>query len=232
MNKGEQFAIERIDPTATKSDSIDNVTIVWCAFNEKNKTVIVGWYENATVYRYFQESTVTPLFGIDRIYFTKAKAEDCYLLPEKDRTFVIERAAKEGKGRGFGQQNYWYAESSYAQTELIPAVTEFLETHKNERINRIYSDFDAPKSALIPLNESENEKADTLFYNGEYFDFLPYGYRTFYSTKSADAAFDIADALANLHQYNSALKWYKKAIDIDGENWSTTSYLPSIFIKF
>ena len=132
MNKGEQFTIERIDKNYSKAAVIDDVSIVWCALkpNPNKETVIVGWYEHATVCRNFQESIVTPLSGIDRMYFCRAKAEDCYLLPEDLRTFQIERASKAGKGKGFGQQNYWYAESAYAREALIPSVIDFLEANK------------------------------------------------------------------------------------------------------
>ena len=230
MNKGEQFAIERIDEKSNKSEKTDCVTVVWCAYNsDVNETVIVGWYENATVYRYFQNSVSTPMFGIDRMYFTKAKAEDCYLLPEESRTFVIGRASKNGSGRGFGQQNFWYAESAYARSELIPEVFEYIETHRNTRINLVEKDFDAPKNVLVPLTEEENQKATELFDNAEYWEFLPYGYRSFYKTKSADDAYFIAKTLSSLHQYTTSLKWYEKLIEIEGESWDINSCLPYLY---
>lgn len=229
MNKGEQFAIERIDKDAVRSDSVDDVTVVWCALNDDNETVIVGWYENATVYRHFRESVVTPIYGIDRVYFTKAKAEDCYLLPESSRTFIVGRASKDGTGRGFGQQNFWYAESAYAREELIPQVLEFFETHKSERINHTSKDFEVPANVLSPITEAESEKAYSDFENKNFHRFLPYGYKLFYSSKSADDAYNVAEALAALHQYDSAVKWYKKVIEIEGESWGTNSHFPYLY---
>ena len=229
MNNGQQFAIERINEKAKNNATIDGVTVVWCALNDKNETVIVGWYENATVYRYYQDSVVTPIFGIDRWYFTKAKAENCYLLPESSRSFVIGRAAQAGSGKGFGQQNYWYAESSYAREELIPQVIDFLNNHKHERINRIDKDFDVPDNLSEPLTESEYNKANELFDNSEYFDYLPYGYRLFHSTENADHAYNIATALAALHQYQSAINWYKKVVEIEGDSWESNSNFPYLY---
>ena len=229
MNKGDQFSIERINEDAKKNDTVDDVTVVWCALNDNNETVIVGWYENATVYRYYQNSVVTPAFGIDRWFFTKAKAENCYLLPETSRNFVIGRASVEGKGKGFGQQNYWYAESSYAREELIPQVVDFLNEHKHERINRIDSAFSVPENLYEPLSESEINKANEYFDNSEYFDYLPYGYRMFESTKNADHAYNIATALAALHQYESAVNWFKKVVEIEGDSWETNSQFPYLY---
>ena len=228
MNKGDQFAIERIDKSASKRDEIEDVTVVWCALNESNETVIVGWYEHATVYRYFNESVITPIYGIDRVYFCKANADDCYLLPENQRYFIIGRASQDGTGKGFGQQNFWYAESAYARTELIPRVINYLEAHREQRINRTNDSFDAIGDD-IPLSETELLKANEYFSNGEYFEFLPYGYREFYSTKSADSAYDIASALSALHQYESAIKWHKVVISIEGQTWDNSSCLPYLY---
>ncbi len=229
MNYGDQFAIERIEKNNSKSEWIEGVTVVWCALNDNNETVIVGWYENAMVYRHIQNSIVTPILGLYREYFTKANADDCYLLPEESRTFVIGRASKDGRGKGFGRQNYWYAESSYAQNELIPQVLKFLEAHKNERINRISTDFDVPKNVLTPLSETELKKATDYLNERNLYDFLPYGYRLFYTTKTADSAYDIAESLTALHQYKSAISWYKKIVEIEGETWSNTSLFPDLY---
>ena len=228
MNKGNQFAIERIDKSAAKTDTIDDVTVVWCALNDSNETVIVGWYEHATVYRYYQESVTTPIYGIERLYFCKADADNCYLLPKNKRYFKIGRASQEGSGKGFGQQNYWYAESAYAKDELIPEVIKYMEENRNQRINRTGVSFEDSGNDA-PLSEEENEKALELFDNGNYFEFLPYAYRTFRATKTGDAAYDIASTLSTLHQYDSSIKWHKKVIEIEGEQWDNTSCLPYLY---
>ena len=229
MNKGNQFAIERIDESATEHDELDDVTVVWCAHSSIGETVIVGWYEHATVYRYYQDSVFTPISGIDRIYFCKAKAEDSYLLPEEYRKIVIPRASEAGKGKGFGQQNYWYADSEFARTILIPGVVSFLTGLKNKRINRIPSDFEAPSDIATLPTEEEMTKAYDFFNNGNDYEFLPYGYRKFYSTKSADDAFNVAEALCALHQYEAALDWYSKVIEIEGNSWDNDSRLPYLY---
>ncbi len=229
MNPGEKFSIERIDKEAKNLAAIEDVTVVWCANKTHNQNVIVGWYEHATFYREYQDCVVTPLYGIDRIYCCKAKAEDCYLLPESSRDFTIGRASVCGTGKGLGQQNYWYAESAYARTELIPAVIKYFEEHKHERINRISTVFDAPPNVLSALSNVEADTATELFNAGNFWEFLPYGYRNFYASPTADNAYEIAEALSALYQYDSSLSWYKKVIDIEGETWNNSSYMPYLY---
>lgn len=232
MNKGDQFHLERIDPSARNSSTIDGVTVVWCACKDEtagSETVIVGWYENATVYREYQDCVATPISGIERCYFAKAMAEDCYLLPEELRTFPIHRAGRVGKGRGFGQSNFWYADSAYAQAELIPQVLTYFEQVKDRRINRLDLDFLSCENLGTPLTQEETELANLYYDSGDYFAFLPYAYRIFHQSKAGDDAFWVASALKELHQYGAALEWYKKVIEIEGDNWDTCSKLPYLY---
>lgn len=229
MNNGDRFSIERIDPRVSNSDVLEDVTVVWCANKENVGTVIVGWYEHATVYREYQFSMVTPLHGVERSYFTKAKAEDCYLLPNYARTFTIGRAAQDGKGRGFGQQNYWYAESAYAQSELIPAVAAYLETQKGIRINYISADFEDKYADTAPVTEAEKKVADTYWDNGEYFRFLPYAYRLYRDRNDIADAYDVAKALSYVYQYDKSIAWYHRIIETEGENWISLSALPYLY---
>ena len=48
-----QIHIENIDSAFKKDEIIDDVCVIFCAHSEKmKKTVIVGWYQNATVLRH------------------------------------------------------------------------------------------------------------------------------------------------------------------------------------
>ena len=224
QNSG-QFHIERLEGVSRQEASTDGVTVVWCALNPDGETVIVGWYENATVYRYYQDSMMTPLTGLDRIYFTKALAEDCYLLPEDERTYTIGRASQLGKGHGFGQQNYWWADSEYAKENIIPDVLKYLNKQKGKRINRLSADFMPPVNLDQSLTESEQKEADDFYEEGEYFRFLPLGYRSFAQTHTADDAYFTAAALRELYQFDEALVWLHKVVELEGHSWATDSEL-------
>ena len=230
QNSYDQFHIERLEGVSTKDESAENAIVVWCALKPNEETVIVGWYENATIYRYYQPSQGTP-FGLQRIYFTKANADDCYLLPEEERTYVIGRAAKDGIGKGFGQNNFWYADSEYAQKNIVPDVVAYLEGQKAKRINATNDSFCAPKDLAKPLSDEEVQIADELYGDGEYAKFLPYGYRFFEHDTCGDSAYFMAISMRELHQYSKAIGWYRKTIEIEGDSWDTTSALPYLMME-
>lgn len=229
QNKGDEFRIERIDGVSKQAPMIENVTVVWCAL-KNGETVIVGWYENATVYRYYQQSVGTPM-GLDRVYFTVADAANCYLLPEEQRTFVVGRASAQGKGSGFGESNFWYADSEVAKTDVIPAVLDYLHSHRTHRINRTNEAFLPRLAATKPLSAAEEKLADGYFNIGEYHAFLSFGYRAFHNAPTADNAYNLAYALKELHQYSSAIEWYRKVIELEGESWEVNSSLPYLLME-
>lgn len=224
QNSG-SFHIERFGKGNIHANSVDDVLIVWCASEKKNKTVIIGWYEHATLYRNYQDAICTPISGIDRCYITKANADDCYLLPLEERVFEIGRASKVGAGKGFGQENFWYAESEYAQKEIIPRVLQFIEEKRHTRINRVNRYFQLQNAASGKLSEEEMERMNQAFEEEDNETYLPLAYRFFQETNSSDTAFNIAVSLTDLHQYHHALTWYEKVIEIEGPSWDTLGKL-------
>ena len=216
---GGQIHIEKLEKVRSRQEEADDLTVVWCAAHPTRGTVIVGWYEHATVYRFEQEMMRTPLTGLERFYWFKAKAEDAYLLPESDRTFVIGRASRDGTGKGFGQSNVWFAQSKYAKDNIIPATLAFIEDNREKRVNVLTKKF-LPPEPMKPLSKEEERKFKELG-DDENLEYLSYSYRKFHYDQSADNAYGIAVSLLRLHQYKMALPWYEKTIELDPDDLQT-----------
>lgn len=218
-----QLHIERIDKVFRNQDSAENVTVIWCAIHPERGPVVIGWYENATVHRTCMNTVTTPITGIERCYWIEAKAEDAYLLPEEDRYFEIERASEKGHGKGLGQSNIWYADSTYAQEELIPLVNDYIKNHRMNRINMITDDFLPPRD-LSPLTAEEQEiyKASEDL---SLIELLQLGYRNYENNKTAENAFDVADILAACYQYELAIPYYEKTLELDPDDFQTMGTL-------
>ena len=224
----EQMHIENLDKVYSQQDEADDITVVWCASSDENKTVVIGWYEHATVYRYLQNMPTTPVTGIERCYWFSTKAENAYLLSEKDRTLEIGRASKTGAGTGFGQYNYWYAKSPYAKEKVIPAVLEFIEKNRDKRINMLNDVFEQPEN-LIPLSKEELDYVESLGDEGNDKEYLPYAYRIYANEPSADTAYAVAVTLKNLFQYERSIPWYEKTLEMDSEDLETAGLLAYVY---
>ena len=123
---------------------IEDVLVVWFAKPGKKKPqVIVGWYENAIVYRCWQppDAEAGRVYNNkDLGYYMKTRVENGCLLPIDKRVFKV----RTGKGLP-GQSNTWYADSEksksfisevlgFIKTRRIPSKTiEKLKKHKRSR---------------------------------------------------------------------------------------------------
>ena len=229
QGNSEQMHIEKLDRVYRQQDQAEDITVVWCAIHPARGTVIVGWYEHATVYRYVHEMFRTPVTGIDeRWYWFKTKAEDAYLLPESERPFTkIGRAGITGAGTGFGQQNYWFAESKYAREIIIPEVLKFIENNREKRINTLTAEFMQPKD-LRPLSKEEERRYQELG-DDENMEYLSYSYRKFANEQTADNAYAIADSLSRLYQYKMSIPWDEKTIELDPGDYETMGALVYVY---
>lgn len=134
MHYGDELHIERYDKVLKSSDEVQDMTVVWVA-SDGMSSKIVGWYEHAQMFRYWQSYYDIEYSGDSYNYYNfVADEKDCYLIDEKDRSFVIPRAPIAGKGRGMGQSQVWYADSQYAQNEFVPKVLMYLESIKDKCI--------------------------------------------------------------------------------------------------
>ncbi len=212
--------LERLEGVSATNATAEDVTSVWCAL-KGNETVIVGWYEHATAYREIQESFITPVSGIDRYYWFETNAENAYLMPESKRTFRINRASQTGMGTGFGQNNYWFADSEFAKSNIVPIVMDYIEENRKYRINTLPSAF-IDNSDSTFLSNNEKEFVASLDEN-DYSEYVKYGYRVFAEYQNGDTAYDQAVALEECYQYSLAIEWYNKSLELPWDDELTES---------
>ena len=102
----------RIDVTrlgATPDAShVCGVTVIWMAdlLDDPHQYVVVGWYNNATVYRELQSRRKRDWYNI------RAAAEECILIKPRQRYFKIPRIKANGRKDGLrGVSHVWFADS-------------------------------------------------------------------------------------------------------------------------
>jgi hypothetical protein len=147
-NGGETLNLSRIAGKKLQSDVLEDVTVVWVARNPTGGSNIVGWYEHATAYRYWQElPEKTRDDGLTyQGYWFRAKEEDCVLLPVKERSFEIPKATRDLKGQGMGQSNVWYANAD-AAAPLKQRVLDYIRCYSGEKELFFYSAEDLNRCA-------------------------------------------------------------------------------------
>ena len=127
-----QLHIEKIVgcEVCKKEESCEGVTVVFVSKSNRAKSMrVVGFYKNATVYRY-------PHFmdfpnGYEQMYWFEAKKEDCVVLPYSTRFssgqwFVPNSTARDEFGMGRSQ--VWYAGSKGASSKEIEYVERMIKS--------------------------------------------------------------------------------------------------------
>ncbi len=133
-----------INFTNDNSKFLTNALVVWVYENNK-KYYIVGWYKDASVYNFLQRKISYPSVGRDLYFNVKAKSENCYLLPIKNRTFNINIPFKEENNFYIGNKN----------DSLYSDIKNFIDTYNGNFINIVLSKKindiikDAPKNPYL-----------------------------------------------------------------------------------
>lgn len=222
MHYGDILHIERIENITRNDDIAEDVLVVWVAKPDKknSRSVIVGWYRHADVYRKWQNDG-------EWDYNISAKAENCHLLPVDEQTFIMPRAGAKGKGKGMGQSAIWYADSEYARKEFVPQVVDYINNYEKnigKFANKVWTEKELNKKYIG--NKSDNELLQ-LARDGnispekslEYINAsLEYG-------KTSDKLHIKADILTELFQFTKAIPYYKKAYLLDNSNFESLKEL-------
>ncbi|MCB2168144.1 MAG: DUF3883 domain-containing protein [Deltaproteobacteria bacterium] len=104
----ETIRIERLGAD-TEDSFIENILVVWVAKQPAGGSRIVGWYQNATVYKDWQPApnkSNRKFKGESFGFYIKAKDKDCKLLSVDNRNFEIPRTGNVQ----MGNSNVWYAD--------------------------------------------------------------------------------------------------------------------------
>ncbi len=145
---GGKLDLERLG-AAPGATHVDDVTIVFSATPLGGGCVVVGWYHNARVWRDQQK------FG-ERIYFAKARKENCKLLEVPDRTLSVPRARKGIWGRG--QSNIRYVEEAAESEDFVCRLRELIGLARSVPQELVPLPKEADEESFDPNNEEDARK--------------------------------------------------------------------------
>ena len=122
-----------------KEDSVDDVIVVWCALNEKSRTMrVVGFYKNATVFRRTQHIDLYDEEGnfvAEQYYNFIADKKDCVLLPLRERfmksEWFVPLSGKYGYDFGFGHSSVWFANGKYFNPDEQAFAEQMIKNIEN-----------------------------------------------------------------------------------------------------
>jgi len=105
-----------------KSEDLDfkGAIVVWFAKHPQyGGQYIVGWYKNATVYKYKQKRRFTRGRNSEDAYNVRAKSADCRLIPETERLFELDNPRP-------GQNFVWYGHE-HLDSEKLEEIFSYVK---------------------------------------------------------------------------------------------------------
>ncbi len=115
--------IERIDSICNNKDSLSGVLVIFIANTPyQNGNIIVGWYDNANVYRNRRKNEYM-LFD----YNIRCLNSDAHLILEENRSFIINKIGPKGEYR-FGQSYQWYIGEKIEHRELLKEIIKYIDS--------------------------------------------------------------------------------------------------------
>ena len=161
--KSKNIAVENLcgDKSA---DSADNVLVIWLATKPGKGQYIVGWYENATVYRTLQKvpQDAMEIRDLKDYDFYNIYSEKVFLIDPEDRTFRVD---------GMGHCGVWYGENS-VNTRVIEYILSYGNDY-TKRIDTIENDLEefigAERDAIVKerINQDKFRKRLVKKYNAK-----------------------------------------------------------------
>lgn len=153
----ERFSDARIDLRRFRANATDNsvpgLLAVWVATSPTGDgAFIVGWYENATVFRDWQNppaGSARTHDGTDCGYYVTAKSEDVVRVPPDERVFHVPQQQK----GGFGQSNIWYADDTEQHRQFREEVLRYVTSRQLPNLGA-----SAPPHQPDPLRRQEVER--------------------------------------------------------------------------
>lgn len=159
--------------------AIEGATVVWIARNPRTKkTVIVGWYRNATIHKDAEHWRLNRESDFPVGYQIKAPATDCVLLPVDGRSYPIPTAKEKGN---LGQSPIWYGKSD----NFNRAVLAYVQNGGNANGNRSKS----PKQSDPELRRKIEQAA--INHAIEYYESEAGGFRHVESVEKDGVGWDL-----------------------------------------
>ena len=108
---------------------VDDVTIVFTATPPWGCSVVVGWYRDARVWRDQQQRR-------NRIYYARARKENCTLLGIDERALPVPRAGHPRGTWGIGQSNIRYVDEADEGEKFVRELRKYMQAPSDFDLNR------------------------------------------------------------------------------------------------
>ena len=207
----EEISLEQIPGVEENASEVNDVTVVFTAYNRRNENKVIGWYKKATVYRQVKESLSLDSERTIFRYTIKAPAKEALLLPVELRLMDV-KPMEEGI----------YIEKD---EKIIADLAMYIHNYSGDQMNFVFAEKDLEGCSVLNFPEYEMyfAKAD------EFLEKDLYGRAVRCFNKAIQVEPELAvgyeckgSILLSLKMYDEALKIYQKVLTLEPDNEGAT----------
>lgn len=135
-----------------KAEYADDVLAVWIAKKPSGGQVIVGWYENARVYRTLQ------IVPNEAMVERKLKTHDSYNI-FSNKVYLIDSTERKMQIDGMGHSNIWYGDKGEGDAKVAEYIKNYGQEYE-KRITKIEDNLDVvvgeEKDAIVKVRINQD----------------------------------------------------------------------------
>lgn len=130
-NKGDRIGVAKLG-ASTEASRVDGTTVIWCALDRTTRRLrVVGWYDNAQVYRKPQVLPRGSARGKWKYQF-QAKFHNAHLIPPAERYLEVPMKIKRMDKGFIGQRNWFFPEEYHQYQQFLQAFLLLKMSQKKE----------------------------------------------------------------------------------------------------
>ena len=207
----DSFPIEQFEGISETDHQVDDVTVVWTAYNRKGENKVIGWYKKATIYREVKEKLSLDSERTVFKHIIKAPAKEALLLPVELR-LLDAKPMEEG---------IYFEEDEM----VIRDIAMYIHNYQDDQMNFVFKEKDLEGKSVLnfPKYEMYFAKADEFLQK----DLYGRAIRCF--NKAIEVEPDLAigyeckgSIFLSLKMYDEALKVYQKVLELEPDNEGAT----------
>jgi tetratricopeptide (TPR) repeat protein len=204
--KLEEIALEKLDAQADpKASFLTNQLVVFVAPDKKGAFCVVGWYQDATVYRREQEEAMLDSERLNRTYYVVGDAKKAVLLPVEQRQMTVNMPSESGYAILKGQE--------------ASTISRAIFQYNGDQMNVVLHDKHLSAKLTLPMAyEQYFYKADEFLAKDCYAKALRCFNRAIFEAPDELLGYEAkASVLLSLKLYDAAKALYTHILTLDKE---------------
>lgn len=207
----EELPISQFEGASSEDDHIDDVTVVWTAYNRRGENKVIGWYKHATLYQKMKQELSLDSERTIFKYNIKAPAKEALLLPVEFRLLDVKPM----------EEGIFFEKDE----NVIRDIAMYIHNYQDDQMNFVFKEKDLEGKSILNYAEYEMyfEKADEFLQKDLYGKAVRCFNKAIEMEPELAVGYECKGTIfLSLKMYNEALEIYRRVLELEPDNEGAT----------